>query len=418
MAAAKDPVRLFDSNPPTDRALIHSLFLNCESEIAYGMSVLRSSAWSGKINAIHGQRRTGKSHLAGKLLLQAEAEKLPYITLTINANGQQTAHRTLEEVFFQLWHLILDIQPDQVPDGEMGVYELGRAYLSELEPLIRHDYYDVSFEKTSAALAGLGGKLGVGLEKWLQIGVEGKAEIREEVKQRWSQQRPSDWDLVNHISYEIDLLCLLRPGRRVLLLIDDLDLLEETVAGDQQESKQLFSYLSSLAQNQHLLLLATCRTAYHNGRDKFLEDLLKVPLMDDDLLAQIYQLRIDTFNAGEAVFDTEAFNYLVGNAHGKVGMFLHRCLRVARYYPHRRPIGLAELRGFIRKELQELRQESEHLPILISVAQAVREGKIEVELPLEAKDSGLLYWMFTPVESRLNVYRVDSLYADVLREGR
>lgn len=414
------PNYLFESNPPVEDQWVGALFCNRESELRTGLTLLRSPVSLPKVHVVHGLRRSGKSHLVHKLLLQAETEQLPYQIFKVNANSQGTARAVLDDLFFQLQNRIEQLEEHHVPIDAVSLLLQSKAYLSDVCPLIAHESHDISFERTSSALDSIGAEARLGAPNLpgFQVAISGRVEMKDETKKRWSQQGPSDRDMVEYLRYEIDAFAAFFPGKRVLLFIDDLDLLD-TVPGDgHRESDALLALLRPLAECRNGIILASIRQLFFNGREKDFKDFLKVGLLSHTLLRQIYLRHIECFNAGEEVFTPEALDWLIRSADGKVGMFLHRCMEFwRRFSPSAgQRIGISELKVFIKEELEELRQDSEHLKVLIPITAAVRNGQSEVEITDDLSQSGLLYRILTPLLYRSNAYSINTLYSDVIRQ--
>ena len=141
---------LFDHNPPESEDLILDLFCNRTVEMERGLDGLRSPDGVGKIHAIHGLPRSGKSHFARALLLQAKREGMPYHLVEVNANNRGTAKSVLDEVFFKLMDLIRNVPEERVPDGQTGVYDEYLTDLAQYERIVGRDSVQFTLERTAA----------------------------------------------------------------------------------------------------------------------------------------------------------------------------------------------------------------------------------------------------------------------------
>jgi hypothetical protein len=198
--------------------------------------------------------------LVYQLLLLAEREGLPYQIFTLNANAMGTARSVLDEVFSMLLLRLEDLGQKELPeDGEglglQGFYDELMADLRRKRVLVDNEAADLSLEEASSTQRSVEG----GLKPRLP-GVEGglgeRKEFREARTERRTSKTPADRDVVEWIRAEIEAMHRLCPGQRVLLFIDDLDLLDQCGTDGHTECARPSQFLGMALAN--LCWLSSC----------------------------------------------------------------------------------------------------------------------------------------------------------------
>ena len=145
----KDLQALFHADPP-DAGDLKELFCNRERELGMAIAQLRGSK-ARQVYAIHGTRRSGKSHFAHRLLLQVADDGLPYRCLIVNAFNRGSARAVLAETYFQFSKALLKLTPTN------PVHVRERDDLLALKTRIDRD--GTEYTTAAANKAGLGGEL-------------------------------------------------------------------------------------------------------------------------------------------------------------------------------------------------------------------------------------------------------------------
>ena len=408
------PDLLFDANPPEDEGLVVDLFWNRETELEFGLRMLRDGASFPKVLAVHGHTRAGKSHLVRRILEDVRREGLPYLVFSVNANNRGTAVAVLEEAFCLLWHHIRGVTA--APDGEQGVLEDAIRVLGALEPLVLHEATEVEHTLTRETAERLAATVKL-VPPGFELSAGGEVHVKDATLRRWRTGRLDARDLVQLIRYECDVVSRLAPGHKVLLFVDDLDLLDRPGTQGAQEKDDLVAHLQSLADQPPVVVVVTVRGAWFNGREKDFKDFLRVGLLGHNDLVAIYRMHVDVLNGGEAVFDDDALEWLERGADGKVGIFLSLCYRLwQRFGASDGLITDDHVRKYVHDHIDELRRDPVHVGIVVEVEQAIRRGQLEVTLGQEVRETEMIFRVLTPLPARPNAYGINPLYADALRE--
>lgn len=365
---------------------------------------------------MHGPTRSGKSHLVKYVLDLVVREEQRYRIVEVNANGQGSRRDVLSRVFFDLWLKHIGPFPaDRIPEDLRAAYALACADLADVAAAIEDDAQEVTFSRTREVASSLGGEVKLVPPVLATARLTGKLDVKDVASQGWKRGRVSDARLVAEVRYELDLLGQMEPGVRTVVFVDDMDLLEED---GEEEATNLLRSLKTLADLQSAVVIATVRDRYFDGRDKDFHDFLKVDLMGTEDLRAIYRIHVNAFNGGKDVFLPEALEWLERSSAGRVGVFLHKCFVVRRaYWTRPAPIDLATLKAFVRREIARLRIDPAHAGVVAAMTDAARRGSLEVALTGDLGRSALLrLHVLTPLTTRAGFFRIDPLYAEVLRE--
>lgn len=409
------PQYLFDHNPPQDEHFAREVFHDREGELEFGINLLSSATTFSKIYAVHGMTRCGKSHLVHRMLADVREKALPFQVFSVNANSRGTARAVLDELFFVLRDAINSFERSAVPDGWVDTLETAVVYLEEVEPLIAEESSEIALGRTKQTMSGLLGGLKLAPPPF-GLTAGGKLELREGLEEKWTRRAPSDRNLVELLNYECHLLSQLRADEKVLLFVDDLDLLDQPDSPGQKEANRLVGLLKMLAEKSYIVVLTTMRHSYFNGREKDFKDFIKVSTFDSRGLEAVYRKHIELYNDGEQVFSREALRFLERSASGRVGMFLHRCYQLWREFGAMgKRVGLRELRKFIRTDIEELRSDPEHWPVIAALEQAVRQEKQQLEYEGDLRSSGMLFTVLDPIPGTTNAYNINPLYAEEVK---
>lgn len=392
---AKRIQRLFNHNPPPrGDELLEELFINREAELRDGFEFLTvGQDFDPQIYAIHGDSRTGKSHLARLLLDRLDAH---FTIVEINANSMGTARMALENLYASLLNRLEQIdvtEPD--PDGLQAedVLHAFRPYFRALLPLVEGHADQVQVKTVEAVHDRFTARVGTRATYF---------EERHEA--RWSRERevtvtrPGDTVLVTYLRGLCDVLYYAHGKRPVLVYIDDLDLL--TRRGDSEgdlEAERLMTLLTPLAESERLVVVASVRSLYYGKRDKALKGYLEICRLEDDQLRAIYNRQIGALHEDEPVFTEPCVQRLLSLAEGRVGVFLSFCYRLWRHAKREVPITEGTFEAFIEKELRDLMRKPSTAAMMGQIIEWIHSGVTAGELPdVDCEDGPLAFLIVRP----------------------
>ncbi|MCB9528378.1 MAG: AAA family ATPase [bacterium] len=392
---AKRIQRLFNYVPPprADK-LLGALFINREIELRDGVDFLTSDEdFDPRIYAIHGDSRTGKSHLA-RVLLNQLADR--FTIAEVNANSAGSARQALERLFMALFAYIDDLETSEAgPDGLQAddVLLPWRRWFRGIVPLIEGHQDTVKFKSTHSFTE----------MTTLQLGTRGthvasKAGETRSDEREITVSHPSDATLVSYLRHLCDVVWYARGQRPVLIYIDDLDLLtrRNDDEGDQQ-AEQFMALLTPVAENIRVVVVASVRSLYYGKRDKALKGYLDVRLLSNEKLRAVYQRQISELNDGEPIFTELCLRRLIDLASGRVGVFLSFCYRLWRWRGREVPITDQHFDQFIEYELTELMRAPETADAIGKVVKWIRAGATSGELPeVDCEDGPLAFLLVRP----------------------
>ncbi|MCA9569155.1 MAG: hypothetical protein KC656_15005, partial [Myxococcales bacterium] len=365
MSTEKHLARLFQSNPPNDPDDIRGLFCNRERELAFGVALLQDQSLD-RIGAIHGETRCGKSHLARRLLVEVDELGLPFLPIQVNANDLGTARGALESVFYALLGALGEVPRGQVEAidsdslGHAAVFDQVLERLHAIEPLVegiqirRTEEHSQKLSRTASVSIDLGssGNLGSSMERVS--------------RQVFEQGVLTERQLAEVFLREASDLLHLVTCKRVLLYVDDLDLLAQGDESDGTQVRRLIELLKVLATTDSVTVLASVRTQFFAaGEGKHFRDFIRVPPLEDSIVREVYVRHVQRFHANEEIFDETALTWLIDSTTDRVGVFLQLCFDVWRFgFGRPLPLGEDTVRAFASARVKEWRQNVALAPII------------------------------------------------------
>lgn len=317
-----DELDLFHHNPPLPHKddprfsqRLRQLFCNRERDMARGRQRLLRCLGEGSPDAlwlIQGESRIGKSHYARLLVIDVmqHQEAQPY-HFFIQANSAISARRVLEAIYTQLVDALLQ-EPAVEKKPERLVHVLRRL------------------ENSSGEETASNGEL-------------------------------QDMDLVLAIATALDRLALVRPPR-VLLLIDDVDLIRSGSEGSKARD-EILDYLRRVfghTKSRPIFLLTTRKLP--KDREKEARLFIDLDALSNADLAAIYRRHTEVYLEGCEVFEPATVNWLVQHAAQRVGVFLHQCRAVYDFawsQDHRLPLGESVRQAWLQHEWSKLREDED-----------------------------------------------------------
>jgi hypothetical protein len=346
---AVDPL-LFKPEPPTTPRQVKQLFCGRRASFLRGLEGLKAGLdINGKRGTnsakypwvIHGESRSGKSHLARRIFAELPDTDQRF-QFRVFAGGRLEAIAVMRDLFEQFKGRFLNrllavhggpIDPLMIPEVQVakqlvekiGLFEAGTQSAT------------LTYEEAHRKARELGGELGTTLAPGMFGAVLGKfiAKFQTERSDKTAVQlalrTPTAADLADVCGIMAETL--LRHGlvRHVLVLMDDVDLLESYVS-PQQNAKHQRSLLGQAVQTLHSVpgvdVVLTARSWFVHSDDKNLHtlvDLSQEPPMTGQEMLEIHDLRLKAFGKKQPVaafLTRDALGELAGDVDGLPGVFL------------------------------------------------------------------------------------------------
>lgn len=434
---SKSPAQLFHPNPPDDEGDLRRLFYNREIELENGLEILRSDAIPTLPLAVHGPTRSGKSHFARFLVVEAIARGAKFEALVVQASDKSTARRVLAKMYTGLLKSLPSFPESFKTRDSQDSWDRELKEYHDFLPLIEDPDRRIEVEYTESEARQRSVKFGFSLAPSVTLKapastaglaaepkVEGKLEASrssdhsqgQTQKLKWTVALPTDDHVVTVILRLLEFRRRVEDVRRVLFLVDDLDLLDPRLENG-GECSVLLDRLGALAASKRCTVVVTVRTQSYNGREKELQPLAEIGTWESAAaLLEVYQRRIDCFNDGEVVYDAEALKWLANRVEGRVGMFLQHCQEIrAKVARAELPVTLARVRARLNEQLLEWRRQAELVFIIERVDTEVRAGRQQVAFEEELPPNPLLLRLLAPIVGKKATYSIAPLYVDAIR---
>lgn len=393
---AKRLHRLFNHNPPPfGDPLAAELFVDRERELREGVELLGSGDdTSPLIYAIHGDSRTGKSHLARRVI---DALDDRFTVVELNAAQMGTARMALEGIFARLF-AELDALPESMegPDGLQAedVFRPWRAWFRRILPLIEGHQSRVEVEVARAVHDAVSARLGSRHIAHIEV----KEQTVDKTARTVTIEKPDDWTLVRYVHQLTDVLWYAYGQRPVLVYVDDLDLLTRRHhRDDHPEAERLTDMLEPLAASPRVVVVASVRSLYLTTRDKAFHDYLRVKRFPHQRLREVYDRQVALLHDGEPIFAEAALERLLDTAAGRVGVFLRQCAQLFRHAERRAPIGEQVYWAWVEDEIRELMRNPETAEAMETVGRWLIAGETHGQLPgVDPEDGPLAFLVVRP----------------------
>ena len=385
---------LFKPEPPDNNIHIKRLFCGREAALEQGVNRLRSNFdVAGRRSrrhdkqpwVLHGQSRSGKSHLARRILAAFPASQRR-IQILIQANERLNALSVMKAIFEtmrgeygnRIYDQRHDVDPAAQPQlvlvdnliGHIGLFEPGIQSVS------------LSLEKGGKQAAEAGVELG-GAPLLVKFMGKFQSEASEKQTVQLALREPTPIDLAQVCGIMVEALLRFTTTNHVLILVDDVDLLE-AYSGPQQNGRVERSILADALHELHgapgVDVILTARSWYAHTR-KQLDELVNLsdyPELTGADLAAIHDRHLAAF-AGKArlkrFLSRSALEQLAAEVEYLPGVFLQFLRTVFPAYvqvPDREERDFDWLLGVLRARYLMVRKQC--LPVCLVLEENVKAG--------------------------------------------
>ena len=403
MATAKvskydvDP-QLFRPEPPIDPRQVKKLFFGREAEFRRGLHGLKAGLdVGGKRYAkfdkpswvIHGESRSGKSHLARRIFAELP-DNDQRLQFRILAGGRLEAITVMRELFEEFRGRFLDrifdqrLKNDPLRSGQTRFVKQLVEKIAMFEPGTQS--VTLTSEESSKEAVEAGLEIGCGTLLGKFIG-KFQAERAEKGTVQLALRQPTAADLAEVCGIMAETLLSQKLIQHVLVLMDNVDLLEEYVSAEQNARKQRFLLADAiriLHSAPAVDVVITARSWYaHSSKELHTLVKLESPMPPEELLA-VHDLRVKAYGRKHAPAEfltRDALGQLAGDINGLPGVFLQH-LQTAFYQFQNEddllPREYAWLLDFVRRHLNLIRERC--TPGYEALEKAVNEGRLTVDI--------------------------------------
>ncbi|MEI8393434.1 MAG: ATP-binding protein [Rhodospirillaceae bacterium] len=302
----------FKSEPPVKDETVKRLFLGRALALKLGTEALGTfwdydgKRWRDGDKRpwiIHGESRSGKSHLARRILIELQERHPDIVTLAIQARERNSAQYVMGELFRELCHEFLTrVHGPQVPDGLLLDPMVRNAVhvISKLE--IFEDGRDsVTVEDISSWKEGAEGSGEYAVPAIFKLLSRFATEKSGGTKQTVTLKRPDVAALAEYCVIILDTLWRTGLIKEVVILVDDVDLLEskrDIIFNIPEQRAKLLQALNTVHQAPCVDVVVTSRSWFALYRREFavLVDLLqKNHIFSADQLIAIHDIRHEEY---------------------------------------------------------------------------------------------------------------------------
>jgi Cdc6-like AAA superfamily ATPase len=396
--------KLFRYQPPKEQNDIIELFCNREKELKWGLDFLNPDEAFDKILAVHGRTGCGKSHLVERLLLRIEECNMDYVIIKVNANNQAKPRKILQDILL----LISDKCKGFLAEVDQDNLNILRLLATDE----LHEWATGDLEKKET-IRGADLKIG---QLLLNAALSSKSGTQSSYERKYTIKSPSNNTLVRWINYTASILSK-STNKRILIFVDDLDLLDLYGKEGKDVSYQLLTYLKPIAASEATTVIVTMRPPYFRGGEKEFTNFIDVRLLESNTIKEIYQRRVNLFNDGQQIFSDKALSWIECGAFGRVGSFLRRCGEIYQYfYDLNKTITFDDLKTFVQQDIYEKENDSTTSNLMAEIKESIHKGCLEIAVTQNLDDSQMLYNILSPIAGRMSHYSINPLYVEVIRE--
>jgi hypothetical protein len=337
---------LFRPEPPLSRALVKKLFRGRAKELQRGLATLKHDIDLGGKQAkardkkpwlIQGEARSGKSHLARRILagMPCTSQRIQFV---ISARDKAEAVRVMASLF---WQLMVQFRKRTSPMKRVNAFHADQDLqlvdeLVEKTALFLHEAQSgvAPPERQGESTIEIGGEVSDLLEKLLS---KHSSRHCDPDSLQVVLKPPTAAVLAEICGVMVEALARRKLLRHVLILIDDVDLLVPQQASQPDRSIQrglLADALYLLHCQPGIDVIMTARSGYAHTRKDFqtLVNLTDGPMLPEELVA-IHDGHVRTFARrlpGGRFLKADSLRTLAEATTGLPGVFL-QYLQVAHY---------------------------------------------------------------------------------------
>lgn len=340
---------LFKPEPPTDPRMVTRMFCGRQRVLAVALNRMKSGLdLDGNRHkqstkhpwVIHGESRSGKSHLARRIF-SALPETDTRLQIRIIVGRKLDALRAMQDVFEAFREKFnerirdgrLDYDPTRMPEIQMVKQLVDRIQL--FQPGVQT--VTLSCEDSTRG----------GLESTFEAGAEAApipfvsklfakfvSKVQRDQSQRDSVQLclrpPTPADLAEVCGIMAEALVVQGLVQHVLVLLDDFDLLDNYISPEENAKKEraiLADAVRVIHETPCVDVVLTARSWYYCANNKQLVeivDLFRHPMSTEELV-QIYDLQLKVYGGKtrrSGFLSKEAVKSLASDLNGSPGLFL------------------------------------------------------------------------------------------------
>lgn len=327
-----DP-ELFKPEPPENMKLVKALFWGREVELERGLETLKRF---GDVNGkrakqrdkrpwvIHGESRSGKSHLARRILADFRPGK-KRVKLLIPARERLSAAEVMRTLFenlrLEFEQRLAPLQQEHAARPWQDAEEL-IAQVASLPPGGDSAEFGIKSETK------IGWQERFGLSGFVRFDIRSSEDETEGESTKVTLRQPQARDFAQYCAIMVDALVQAKQLNHLIVLVDDVDLLEPYVDerrnGEMQRSS-LTEALAMLHETPCVDVVLTARSWYAYAKREFqlLVDLSQSELTPEELV-RIHDLRFSAVTPKEqsGFMDPDALRQAATDVRGLPGVFL------------------------------------------------------------------------------------------------
>lgn len=332
-------ISIFKAEPPEKPKLIKELFCGREAELRRGVEILKNGMdVKGRRSkqqldkrpwVIHGESRSGKSHLARRIMLdlpRSNKRRQVLIAARERLQAVRVMWNLLDEVtnIFAVSLVHIDLSNSPL----LGPVDLVRQILERLDHFrLGADGLTLSLDETQRK--SVEGGLKVGIAKVFEIALKSGWDTQRKDGTNLSLRAPDARMLSEYVAMIVDILLRLGVLDHLLVVVDDVDLIESYEDADHNgriERSVLADALVELHQAPGIDVVLTARSWYAHSKKEFttLIDLALCDQLPAQALILIHDKHFRTFGRKlQHGFLTEgALQEAAAMSQGQPGVFL------------------------------------------------------------------------------------------------
>jgi hypothetical protein len=391
---------LFKPEPPVQAKQVKALFVGREAELRRGLETLKANLdvkgsrskqadkWPW---VIHGESRSGKSHLARRIFagMPSRQERAQFL---VPSGGRLDAVAVLRDLFEQLRgeysNRVWDERLSESPLKQPTIALVNQ--LIEKMALFKNDVQTVELtdEAGQRDSVDIGAELG-GAPLLFKFLTKYQTEQTRKNAIKVSLRPPTALDLAEVCGVMVETLLRLKLLEHALILMDDVDLLEGYLSPEQNARQQrsvLAAALNHLHTTPGVDVVLTARAWYAHAHKELhtLVDLgVSAPLTAEQL-AEVHnkQLAVYSGKSGLQSFLTRpALLELAADVDGLPGVFLKHLFTAFYHYQQESDFAERDYQWFLdvfRRRLPGWREKCS--PALSVITKAIRDGARTVDV--------------------------------------